>query len=84
MTEYDLGASTVDAYVKQLADKGVESFRAEDPRKTVQKVENDIIETEPIFVRTAERLAPTGGMPGRLEDFARAGIDVRRILVGDS
>lgn len=44
MNEHDLGASTVDAYVKQLADKGVESFHAEDPRKTVQKVENDVIE----------------------------------------
>ncbi|MFC6287872.1 CpaF family protein [Nocardioides sp. GCM10027113] len=46
------------------------------------RVENDVIEVEPLFVRTGERLQRTGGMPPRAELFERAGIDVRRILAG--
>ena len=44
------------------------------------RVENDIVETEPVFVRQAGDLVTTGGMPTRLESFERAGIDVHRIL----
>ena len=44
------------------------------------RVENDIVETEPVFVRQAGDLVHTGGMPTRLESFERAGIDVHRIL----
>ena len=45
------------------------------------RVENDIVETEPVFVRTSGGdLVHTGGMPTRLESFERAGIDIRRIL----
>ena len=44
------------------------------------RVENDIVETEPVFVRRAGDLVHTGGMPTRLESFERAGIDVHRIL----
>lgn len=44
------------------------------------RVENDIIETEPIFVRSGERLVRAAGMPGRLESFERAGIDVHALL----
>jgi pilus assembly protein CpaF len=46
------------------------------------RVENDIVETEPIFVRQAGDLVHTGGMPTRLDSFERAGIDVPRILRG--
>jgi pilus assembly protein CpaF len=44
------------------------------------RVENDIIETEPLFVRTGERLVRAVGMPGRLDSFERAGIDVHALL----
>ena len=44
------------------------------------RVENDIVETEPVFLRKGGELVPTGGLPTRLESFERAGIDVHRIL----
>ncbi len=44
------------------------------------RVENDIVETEPVFLRQGGDLLPTGGMPTRLESFERVGIDVHRIL----
>jgi pilus assembly protein CpaF len=44
------------------------------------RVENDIVETEPVFLRKGGELVPTGGQPTRLESFERAGIDVHRIL----
>lgn len=46
------------------------------------RVENDIVETEPVFVRKGGDLVHTGGMPTRLESFERAGVDVHRILRG--
>ncbi len=44
------------------------------------RVENDIVETEPVFLRKGGDLAATGGMPTRLDSFERAGIDIHRIL----
>ena len=44
------------------------------------RVENDIVETEPLFVRRDGELVRTGGMPTRVELFERAGIDVHRLL----
>jgi pilus assembly protein CpaF len=44
------------------------------------RVEQDVIETEPLFVREADRLVRTNGMPSRLEAFDRAGIDVLGLL----
>ncbi len=46
------------------------------------RVENDIVETEPVFVRKGGDLVHAGGMPTRLETFERAGVDVHRILRG--
>ena len=46
------------------------------------RVEQDIVETEPVFERRSGDLVHTGGMPTRLESFERAGIDVHRILRG--
>ena len=46
------------------------------------RVENDIVETEPVFVRQGGELVHTGGMPTRLDTFERAGVDVHRILRG--
>ena len=44
------------------------------------RVENDIIETEPIFVRQGNELRRTPGMAPRVENYERAGIDVHRLL----
>jgi pilus assembly protein CpaF len=44
------------------------------------RVENDIIETEPLFHRTRDRLVRAAGMPSRLESFDQAGIDVHALL----
>lgn len=44
------------------------------------RVEHDVIEAEPLFVREGERLLRTRGMPSRLDAFARAGIDVLAVL----
>jgi pilus assembly protein CpaF len=46
------------------------------------RVENDVIETEPVFVRHGTELRRTGGLPPRLEQFERRGIDVHRLLNG--
>jgi len=46
------------------------------------RVENDVIETEPLFVRHGQELRRTSGMPGRLELYERVGIDVHAILNG--
>jgi pilus assembly protein CpaF len=48
------------------------------------RVENDIIETEPIFVRDGADLRRTGGMPPRVDRFQRIGIDVHEILTGQA
>ncbi len=44
------------------------------------RVENDIIETEPIFVRSGDRLQRAAGMPSRLDSYERAGVDVHALL----
>jgi pilus assembly protein CpaF len=44
------------------------------------RVENDIIETEPIFHRSGGRLVRAAGMPGRLDSYERVGIDVHALL----
>lgn len=46
------------------------------------RVESDVIETEPILVRHGTELQRTGGLPPRLDQFERRGIDVHRILTG--
>jgi pilus assembly protein CpaF len=46
------------------------------------RVENDIIETEPVFLRSGHDLHRTGGLPPRLEQYERRGIDVHRLLAG--
>ena len=44
------------------------------------RVENDIVEIEPVFVRQGGDLVHAGGVPARLDTFERAGIDVYRLL----
>jgi pilus assembly protein CpaF len=46
------------------------------------RVENDVIETEPIFERSGGELRRSGGMPPSLERFERVGIDVHALLNG--
>jgi pilus assembly protein CpaF len=44
------------------------------------RVENDIIEAEPIFHREGGELRRSGGMPARLERYERVGVDIHRLL----
>ena len=44
------------------------------------RVENDIIEAEPIFVRHERELRRMSGMPPRVERFERVGIDIHQLL----
>jgi pilus assembly protein CpaF len=44
------------------------------------RVENDIIETEAIFLRRGDRLVRATGMPPRREAFERRGLDLGRLL----
>ncbi len=46
------------------------------------RVEGEVIETEPIFLRRGEELVRAAGMPPRPERFERAGIDLVPILGG--
>ena len=44
------------------------------------RVENDVIEVQPIFERVEQRLVWTGGLPPHLERFERAGVDLPALL----
>ena len=44
------------------------------------RVENDVIETEPIFVRRQDRLLRAPGVPPHPERYERVGVDVRALL----
>jgi len=46
------------------------------------RVEADVIETEPIFLRRDGELRRTGGVPPHVERFERVGIDVHAVLGG--
>jgi pilus assembly protein CpaF len=48
------------------------------------RVESDVIETEPVFVRDRDRLVRTQGMPPHVGRYERVGIDVRALLNGRS
>jgi len=47
------------------------------------RVEDDVIETEALFVRRGGALERVGGVPPRREAYERAGIDVLALLAGD-
>ncbi len=47
------------------------------------RVENDVIETEPLFVRRDGRLRRSQGMPPRQESFERLGLDLGALLAGE-
>lgn len=44
------------------------------------RVEADVIEVEPIFVRDGAELRRTGGVPARVERYERVGIDIHQVL----
>lgn len=46
------------------------------------RVEQGVIETEPVFLRDGHELRCTGGMPPHLERFARVDVDVHALLAG--
>jgi len=74
-------ASSVDLVVHLGLDAG--AVRAVNEIVAVPgRVENDIVETEPVFVRQGGDLVHTGGMPTRLDTFERAGVDIHRLLRG--
>ena len=47
------------------------------------RVEADVIEVEPLFVRHGPELRRTGGVPARVERYERVGIDVHQVLASD-
>jgi pilus assembly protein CpaF len=74
---------TVAASVDLVVHLGIDQYGVRRVNEIVGvpgRVENDIIEAEPIFERTTGELRRTGGMPPRTELFERQGIDVHRIL----
>jgi len=46
------------------------------------RVENDVIETEALFLRESGNLGRRSGMPPHVERFARLGIDIHHVLNG--
>jgi pilus assembly protein CpaF len=46
------------------------------------RVEQDIIETEALFIRESGELRRHGGVPPHVERFSRLGIDIHRVLNG--
>ncbi len=74
-------ASSVDLVVHLALDPdGVR--RTEEIVAVPGRVENDVIETEPVFVREQGRLRRAAGMPPHLDRFERVGLDVHALLNG--
>jgi pilus assembly protein CpaF len=74
-------AASVDLVVHLATDpQGVR--RVEEIVAVPGRVENDVIEIEPVFVRTADGLERAQGMPPRLERFTRVGVDIHALLNG--
>jgi pilus assembly protein CpaF len=72
-------ASSVDLVVHLTLDhKGAR--RVEEIVAVPGRVESDLIECEALFELREGRLQRLSGMPGRLERFARQGIDIHRLL----
>jgi pilus assembly protein CpaF len=72
-------ASSVDLVVHLTLDhRGAR--RVEEIVAVPGRVESDLIECEALFELREGRLQRLSGMPGRLERFARQGIDIHRLL----
>ena len=48
------------------------------------RVEADVIEVEPIFVRDGSELRRTGGVPAQVERYERVGIDIHQVLAAEA
>ena len=57
--------------------------RVEEVLAVPGRVEADVIETEAVFHHVDGRLVASGGRPPHAERFARLGIDIGAVLVGD-
>jgi len=74
---------TVAASVDLVVQLGIDADGRRRVREIVAvpgRVENDTIETEPLFVQMGDRLTRTQGMPPRIDRFAQCGIDVHALL----
>lgn len=77
---------TVAASVDLVVHLGVEPDGLRCVREIVAvpgRVEGDVIETEPIFVREGHELRRAGGVPPRTDRYAARGIDVHALLAED-
>ena len=77
---------TVAASVDVVVQLGIDQYGVRRVNEIVGvpgRVENDVIETEPIFERRGGELRMTGGRPPHPERYERVGLDVHRILVQD-
>ncbi|QNN54821.1 Flp pilus assembly complex ATPase component TadA [Nocardioides mesophilus] len=74
---------TVAASVDLVVHVGIDAHGTRHVREIVGvpgRVENDVIETEALFVRRDGLLHRAQGMPPRLEAFERAGVDLTDLL----
>jgi pilus assembly protein CpaF len=74
---------TVAASVDLVVQLGIDADGKRRVREVVAvpgRVENDTIETEPLFVQMGDRLTRTQGMPPRIDRFTQCGIDVHALL----
>jgi pilus assembly protein CpaF len=77
---------TVAASVDLVVHVGIDAHGHRQVREIVGvpgRVENDVIETEALFVRRGGRLERMQGMPPRQESFERAGVDLVSLLQVD-
>jgi pilus assembly protein CpaF len=72
-------ASSVDLVVHLTLDHSG-TRRVEEIVAVPGRVENELIESEPLFELLDGRLRRMSGMPSRLERFARQGVDIHRLL----
>ena len=76
---------TVAASVDLVVHLGIDAHGTRRVQEVVAvpgRVENDVIETEALFVRRGDELVRLQGMPPRRESFERAGYDVTSLLAG--
>ncbi len=76
---------TVAASVDIVVHLGIDSHGLRRVHEVVAvpgRVENDVIETEALFVRRGDELVRAPGMPPRRDHFDRAGFDLTSLLAG--
>jgi len=72
-------ASSVDLVV-HLGIDAAGRRRVQEVAAVPGRVENDLIEAEPLFGLASDRLVRLSGLPPRADRFARAGFDLHRLL----